>query len=232
MDHTDQWAGTRPVGTEGAARLTVPPAPVSSASRTASAAWSDRRTGLRRAPPERRPRPVVHGVFLDGDRLVSGWAGRQTARLRGGHRHRRRPRRDGTVVFATRRDLYGRSVHLATAVYTSSAPGIGAAAAGASRSRRDRRCRHRLRVLPVVPMSASSTRPPRADDELGACAARPFGVRGRPPTRPDSGTSRPSPGGPRPTPARGPRGVRTRTSLWPGGSSTTATGRLRTHGRS
>ncbi len=135
VDHTaDRWAGTRfQSAAEGAARVTVPAG-------TRELRVEGRVGGLVRSayaglPPRTAehdgPEPVVHGVFLDGDRLVVRLdRPADGLRLRGpGTDIAGESRRDGTVVFATRRDLYGRSVHLATAVYHLERPGgIGAAA--------------------------------------------------------------------------------------------------------
>src|SRR4051794_24350178 len=122
-DHTaDRWAGTRfQSAAEGAARVTVPAG-------TRELRVEGRVGGLVRSacaalPPRTAaydgPEPVVQGIFLDGDRLVvQPDRPAEGLRLRGpGTDIAGEHQRDGTVAFATRRDLYGRSVHLATAVY-------------------------------------------------------------------------------------------------------------------
>ena len=71
------------------------------------------------------PEPVVHDIDLDGDRSSSDWTDPPTGlRLRGpGTDLEGEARGHGTVVFPTRRDLYGRQVRLATAVYHLHHPG-------------------------------------------------------------------------------------------------------------
>ena len=112
-------------------------------------------------------------MLLDGDRLVV-----QLDRPADGLRLRGpatdvagEPRRDGTVTFDTRRDLYGRPAWLATAVYHLDRRG-GLAAAAAWRSSLPVETvgdRHRLRVLPGRDgVGEIHLGPPRADDELGA----------------------------------------------------------------
>jgi CDP-glycerol glycerophosphotransferase (TagB/SpsB family) len=177
LDRTaDRWAGTRfQSAAEGAARVTVPrgsrelrvEARVGGLARSAYAALP-----TRTAPPD-GSEPVVHGVFLDGQQLVVQ-LDRPTdgLRLRGtGTDVPGEPRRDGTVVFDTRRDLYGRQVALPTAVYHLHRPG-GLATATAWHDALPVETvgpRHRLRVLPARDGGCElHLGPPRADDELGA----------------------------------------------------------------
>ena len=172
----DRWAATRfQSAAEGAARVTVPAgtrrvhvrAQVGGLVRTAYATLPPV------APAPDGSAPVVHGVSLDDDRLVV-----QLDRPADGLRLRGpatdvvgEPRRDGTVAFDIRRDLYGRSVWLATGVYHLERPG-GLAAAAAWRSSLPVEAvgdRHRLRVLPGRDgVGELHLGPPRADDELGA----------------------------------------------------------------
>jgi CDP-glycerol glycerophosphotransferase (TagB/SpsB family) len=118
------------------------------------------------------PQPVVHGVFLDGDRLVVR-LDRPAAglRLRGpGTDVAGEPQPDGTVVFGTERDLYGRQVRLPTAVYhLHRTGGLGLAASWRERLPVEHvGDHHRLRVLPGGEAGELHLGPPRADDELGA----------------------------------------------------------------
>jgi len=172
----DRWAGTRfQSAAEGGVRVKVPAgtrdlhleARVGSLARSAYAVLPPRT-----APPG-GTEPIVHGVFLDGgllvvqlDRPADG------LRLRGpGTDVPGEPRRDGSVAFDTRRDLYGRQVALATAVYHLYRPG----GLGAAVTWRDALPvetvgdRHRLRVLPGQDgVCELHLGPPRADEELGA----------------------------------------------------------------
>jgi CDP-glycerol glycerophosphotransferase (TagB/SpsB family) len=115
----------------------------------------------------------VFGVSLDGDRLVVQLdRPADGLRLRGpGVDLAGAARRDGTVVFDTRRDLYGRRVWLPTAVYRLHRPGGLGAATGWRQSQPVEVVgeRHRLRVLPSDDGTGElHLGPPRADDELGA----------------------------------------------------------------
>ncbi|MGC4112786.1 MAG: CDP-glycerol glycerophosphotransferase family protein [Nocardioides sp.] len=113
------------------------------------------------------------GVSLEGERLVVRVEGAPDGlRLRGpGTDLAGELRGDGTVAFDTRRDLYGRQVWLATAVYHLHRPG-GLAAAPSWRDALPVETvgeRHRLRVLPSGDgVGELHLGPPRADDELGA----------------------------------------------------------------
>jgi CDP-glycerol glycerophosphotransferase (TagB/SpsB family) len=135
------------------------------------------RSGTVDLPP--RPRPVagppprIDEITLDGDRLVVRLEGPADGlRLRGaGLELPGEPRPDGTVVFDTRRDLYGRPTWLPTAVYRLTRPdGLGASPAWRARLPLEVVGeRHRLRVLPVGDGPGElHLGPPRADDELGA----------------------------------------------------------------
>jgi CDP-glycerol glycerophosphotransferase (TagB/SpsB family) len=172
----NRWGATRfQSAAEGAVRVTVPPgtlelrvvARVGALERTAGV------TVPPRTPTPDGPEPLVHGVFLDGDRLVVQLdRPADGLRLRGpGTDVAGEPQRDGTVVFDTRRDLYGRSVWLPTAVYHLHHRG-GLAAAPAWRERLPVETvgeRHRLRVLPAHDaVGELHLGPPRADDELGS----------------------------------------------------------------
>jgi CDP-glycerol glycerophosphotransferase (TagB/SpsB family) len=117
--------------------------------------------------------PAVEAVWLDGDQLVVLLdRPADGLRLRGpGTDLAGVGRRDGTVVFDTRRDLYGRTTWLPTARYRLERRG----GLVASTSWRDRLPvevvgeRHRLRVLPAGSTPGElHLGPPRADDELGA----------------------------------------------------------------
>ena len=186
----DRWAGTRfQSAAEGAARRhgSRRHAPGARA-RAVSAAWSDRRTPTLPpvAPAPDGSEPAVHGVSLDGDRLVV-----QLDRPADGLRLRGpatdvagEPQRDGTVAFDTRRDLYGRSVWLATAVYHLDRPGgLGAAAAWRSSLPVETvGDRHRLRVLPGRDgVGELHLGPPRGRRRAGRLrpGAAPSGVRRR-----------------------------------------------------
>jgi CDP-glycerol glycerophosphotransferase (TagB/SpsB family) len=177
VDRTaDRWAGTRfQSAAEGAVRVIVAlgtpeltvTARVGELERTTTAVLPPR------APTVDGPEPVVQGVYLAGDRLVV-----QLDRPADGLRLRGRgtdvagePQRDGTVVFDTRRDVYGRLVWLPTAVYHLDRPG-GLAAAATWRASLPVETvgeRQRLRVLPGRGgVGELHLGPPRADDELGA----------------------------------------------------------------
>jgi CDP-glycerol glycerophosphotransferase (TagB/SpsB family) len=172
----NRWAGTRfQSAAEGSVRVTVPAgtlelrvvAHVGGLERTADVTLPPR------APTPDGPEPLVHGILLDGDRLVVQLdRPADGLRLRGpGTDVAGEPHRDGTVTFDTRRDLYGRSVWLPTAVYRLHRPG-GLAAAATWRARLPVEvvgARHRLRVLPGHEgVGELHLGPPRADDELGA----------------------------------------------------------------
>jgi CDP-glycerol glycerophosphotransferase (TagB/SpsB family) len=176
-DHTaERWSGTRfQSAAAGGARVTVPVgarelrvvARVGGLVRSAYAALPPRT-----AEPE-GPAPVVHAVFLAGtDLVVQLDRPADGLRLRGpGTDLAGEPRRDGTVVFGTGRDLYGRSVRLPTAVYHLVRPGgLGVAVAWHDSLPVEMvGDRHRLRVLPGGDGTGEiHLGPPRADDELGA----------------------------------------------------------------
>ena len=192
-------------------------------------------------PPARRPagpEPVVQGIALDGDRLVVQLdRPADGLRLRGpGTDVPGEPSADGTVVFDTRRDLYGRQVALPTAVYHLHRPGGLAAAPGASG------CRSRSSApaiacgcSPPATGRASCTSDRRGPTTSSAPTARSGCDRRTPSTtgRPTltSGTSRASPAArrrTRPWPSSRSCGAAGRGSCRSGGSSTTATGRRRT----
>ncbi len=192
----ERWAGTRfQSAAAGGVRLTVPAGTVEVRVRARVGALD--RTAYASLPP-RIPEPdgsapAVQAVFLDGDRLVvqldrSG----DGLRLRGPATDvAGEARPDGTVVFDTRRDLYGRSVWLPTAVYHLDRPGGLQAAAPWRESLPVETVgdRHRLRVLPGRDgVGEIHLGPPRADDELGAYGQErlraAYAVDDRP-TRPD-----------------------------------------------
>jgi CDP-glycerol glycerophosphotransferase (TagB/SpsB family) len=128
------------------------------------------------APEAAASSPAVQAVWLDGDQLVVQLdEPADGLRLRGpGTDLPGEARRDGTVVFETRRDLYGRPTWLPTARYRleldDPAGGLGAAAAWRERLPVEVVGeRHRLRVLPDGTTPGElHLGPPRADDELGA----------------------------------------------------------------
>ena len=172
----NRWAGTRfQSAAEGAARVTSPAgtrqlhirARVGALARSAHVSLPPRTA----EPPGTEP--VVHGVFLDGERLVVRLDRPAVGlRLSGpGTDLPGEPRGDGTVAFDTGRDLYGRQVWLSTAVYHLYRAG-GLRAAGTWRDRLPVELigdRHRLRVLPAGDGPGEMhLGPPRADDELGA----------------------------------------------------------------
>ena len=172
----NRWAGTRfQSAAEGAVRVTVPRG-VTWFTVTARAGGVER-SGTVDVPPRPAPMsgqsPVVEAVTLDGDRLVVHLeAPAGGLRLRGpGTDLPGEPQRDGTVVFETQRDLYGRHVRLATGRYRLERDG-GLAAVPAWRARLPVESvgdRHRLRVLPDGGGAGElHLGPPRADDELGA----------------------------------------------------------------
>jgi CDP-glycerol glycerophosphotransferase (TagB/SpsB family) len=177
VDHTaNRWAGTRfQSAAEGAVRVTVPHGV--SRFEVSARAGGVERSGAVVVPPRSGAAdvraPLVEAVTLDGDRLVVHLDGPADGlRLRGPDTDLPgEPQRDGTVVFDTRRDLYGREVRLATARYhLERGGGLGAAPAWRARlpveSVGDR---HRLRVLPGGDGPGElHLGPPRADDELGA----------------------------------------------------------------
>ncbi len=117
--------------------------------------------------------PLVEAVALDGDRLVVRLDGpAEGLLLRGpGSDLAGESRRDGTVVFDLRRDLYGRQTLLPTAAYhLHRAGGLGVAPAWSERLPVEvLGTHHRLRVLPGGGGPGElHLGPPRADDELGA----------------------------------------------------------------
>jgi CDP-glycerol glycerophosphotransferase (TagB/SpsB family) len=177
VDRTaDRWAGARfQSAAEGGAHVEAPPH--AGRVRVTSEVGALRREVEVDLPPRTArtagPEPAVLGIGLEGDRLVVQLdRPAEGLRLRGpGTDVPGEPMRDGTVVFDTRRDLYGRQVALPTAVYhLHRAGGLGAAA-----SWRERLpvevvgTRHRLRVLAAGDGPGEvHLGPPRADDELGA----------------------------------------------------------------
>jgi len=175
----NRWVGARfQSAAEGAARVTVVSdtrqlcveARVGSLVRSASVALPPPAADAENLGPGSVP--IVEDVFLDDDRLVvrldrpveglrlRGPATDVPGEMQG----------DGTLVFDTRRDLYGRAVWLPTAVYHLDRPGgLGAATAW-----RDSLpvelvgARHRLRVLRGGDGPGEiHLGPPRADEELG-----------------------------------------------------------------
>ena len=177
VDRTaDRWAGARfQSAAEGGVHAAAPPH--TGRVRVVSEVGPVHREVEVDLPPRTArttgPEPAVLGIGMDGDRLVV-----QLDRPADGLRLRGpatdvpgEPMRDGTVVFDTRRDLYGRQVVLPTAVYHLHRPG----GLGAEASWRERLpwevvgARHRLRVLPGGDGPGElHLGPPRADDELGA----------------------------------------------------------------
>ncbi|HEX3929502.1 MAG TPA: CDP-glycerol glycerophosphotransferase family protein [Nocardioides sp.] len=133
---------------------------------------------LPQRPPEvTGDEPEVQSVTLEGELLVVRLdRPADGLRLRGpGTDVLGEPRRDGSVVFDTRRDHYGRQVWLPTAIYHLHGPD-GLSATGAWRDSLPVEVvgdRHRLRVLPGGSGDGETTAgelhlgPPRADDELG-----------------------------------------------------------------
>jgi CDP-glycerol glycerophosphotransferase (TagB/SpsB family) len=172
----ERWAGTRfQSAAAGAVRVVVP-------ARAGRLGVSMEVAGVRRdaeveLPPRAArhdgPEPAVLGVTLDGDRLVVRLDRPvEGLRLRGpGTDVLGEPQRDGTIVFDTRRDLYGRQVWLPTGVYHLHRPG-GLGVASSWRERLPVEVvgdRHRLRVLAGGEgPDELHLGPPRADDELGA----------------------------------------------------------------
>jgi CDP-glycerol glycerophosphotransferase (TagB/SpsB family) len=119
------------------------------------------------------PEPMVLDVTLDSDRLVVRLdRPAEGLRLRGpGTDLPGQSRGDDMIAFATSRDLYGRAVGLATAVYHLHRPeGLGLSADWRERLPVEVvGGRHRLRVLPGGDGGVElHLGPPRADDELGA----------------------------------------------------------------
>jgi CDP-glycerol glycerophosphotransferase (TagB/SpsB family) len=171
----NRWADARfQSATEGALRLEVP-AGVERFRLRMRAGVVERFATVEvpAVPAAAASSPAVHAVWLDGDQLVVQLdEPTDGLRLRGpGTDVPGEARRDGTVVFGTRRDLYGRQTWLPTARYRLERRG-GLVASAAWRDRLPVEVvgeHHRLRVL-----SAGSTPgelhlgPPRADDELGA----------------------------------------------------------------
>jgi CDP-glycerol glycerophosphotransferase (TagB/SpsB family) len=172
----DRWARARfQSSAEGAARVTLPAG--TRRVRVEARVGGLLREAIAELPPLTAepdgPEPRVVGMFLDGDGLVVVLdRPADGLRLRGPATDvAGAARRDGTVVFDTRRDLYGRPVWLPTAVYHLERAG-GLAASASWRDALPFETvgdRHRLRVLPgrdgVVEIHLG---PPRADDELGA----------------------------------------------------------------
>jgi CDP-glycerol glycerophosphotransferase (TagB/SpsB family) len=172
----NRWAAARfQSAAEGAVSVTVP----ERASRLTVAArvGAVERSGTVSLPapptPVAVPGPLVQAVTLDGDQLVVHLdRPADGLRLRGpGTDLAGEPRRDGTVAFDLRRDLYGRPTLLPTAVYRlHRADGLGVASAWSeSLPVEVLGNHHRLRVLPGGGGPGDlHLGPPRADDELGA----------------------------------------------------------------
>ncbi len=125
------------------------------------------------APTPESSSPAVVAVWLDGDQLVVQLdEPADGLRLKGpGVDQPGEARRDGTIVFDTRRDLYGRVTWLPTGRYRLERRG-GLGAVDQWRERLPVEVvgeRHRLRILPDDSAAgALHLGPPRADDELGA----------------------------------------------------------------
>jgi len=177
VDHTaNRWAMARfQSAAEGAVSVTVP-------ERLARFTVTVRVGALERSGPvdlPPRPTPVaaqgplVEAVTLDGDQLVVHLdRPAEGLRLRGPDTDLAgEPRRDSTVVFDLRRDLYGRQTLLPTAVHRLHRSG-GLGVANGWRERLPVEvlgAHHRLRVLPGGDGPGElHLGPPRADDELGA----------------------------------------------------------------
>ncbi len=172
----ERWAGARfQSAAEGGVHVDAPPH--TGRVRVVAEVGSLRREAEVDLPPRTAraagAEPLVQGIGLDGDRVVVQLdRPADGLRLRGpGTDVPGEPMRDGTVVFDTRRDLYGRQVALPTAVYHLHRPG-GLGAAGSWRERLPVEvvgARHRLRVLAAGEGPGElHLGPPRADDELGA----------------------------------------------------------------
>jgi CDP-glycerol glycerophosphotransferase (TagB/SpsB family) len=172
----NRWAGGRfQSAAEGAARVTV--ASGAHELRVEARVGSLVRSAYVDVPPRiaepHGSEPVVREILLDEDRLVVRLDRPvEGLRLRGPATDLAgRAQRDGTVVFDTRRDLYGRAVWLPTAVYHLHRPGgLGVAAAWRdSLPVESVGSQHRLRVLRGGAGSGDiHLGPPRTDEELGA----------------------------------------------------------------
>jgi CDP-glycerol glycerophosphotransferase (TagB/SpsB family) len=171
----ERWAGSRyQSAAAGALRVEVPAG--GDRLRLRLAAGSVERFATVEVPaaaPVASSSPAVVAVRLDGDRLVVQLdAPADGLHLRGhGVDVAGEPLRDGTVVFDTRRDLYGRVTSLPTGRYRlERRGGLGADPQWAARLPVEVvGDRHRLRVLPDDGgPGALHLGPPRADDELGA----------------------------------------------------------------
>jgi CDP-glycerol glycerophosphotransferase (TagB/SpsB family) len=171
----NRWAGSRfQSAADGALRVEVPDG-VEHVRLRLRAGVVERFATVEVPPPpvEATSSPAVQAVWLDGDLLVVQLdEPADGLRLCGpGIDLQGEARRDGTVVFDTRRDLYGRAVWLPTARYRLERRG-GLTAAPAWRERLPVEVvgeRHRLRVLPDGTSPGElHLGPPRDDDELGA----------------------------------------------------------------
>jgi CDP-glycerol glycerophosphotransferase (TagB/SpsB family) len=177
VDRTaERWAGARfQSAAAGAVRVVAPPE--TGRLRVRSGVGGIRRETEVTLPPRTADQdgsaPAVQDVLLDGDRLVVRLdRPAEGLRLRGPGTDVQGEQRPGsTVVFDTRRDLYGRQVWLPTAVYHLHRPG-GLRVAATWRDRLPVELvgeRHRLRVLPGGDGPGElHLGPPRTDDELGA----------------------------------------------------------------
>ena len=176
LDHTaNRWAGTRfQSAAEGALGVRVPEG-VARITVTARVGAVER-SGTVDVPPPRTPEagrgPLVEGVTLDGDLLVVHLdRPADGLRLRGaGSDLAGEARRDGTVVFDLRRDLYGRQTLLPTGVHRlHRAAGLGVATTWSERLPVEvLGAHHRLWVLPGGGGPGElHLGPPRADAELG-----------------------------------------------------------------
>jgi CDP-glycerol glycerophosphotransferase (TagB/SpsB family) len=170
----ERWAAARfQSAAPGAVRVLAPPG---SSRLTVTTAGPIRRTATVELPT---PRPAARGttssvlaIELDGEQVVVRLDGpADELRLRGpGTDVLGVQRPDGSVAFDTDRDLYGRRVNLATAVYRLERHG----GLGAGRGWLEQLPVevvgdvHRLRVLPDGDGPGElHLGPPRADDELG-----------------------------------------------------------------